>query len=229
MKKHWWKALGVLLVFYTIIQGFLGGVPKMDILNESIRSLYFHVPMWFAMIILMGTSLVYSIKHLRDQTQESDMKAKEFALTGMVLATAGLITGMVWARFTWGAFWVNDPKLNGTAVTILIYMAYFVLRGSVDDEQKKGRLAAVYNIFAFVMMFVFIGILPRMTDSLHPGNGGNPGFGGYDLDSRMRAVFYPAIIGWTLVGVWITNLKVRYYKLLWKKEDVENNNSFGKE
>ena len=68
MKKHWWKALGVLLVFYTIIQGFLGGVPKMDILNESIRSLYFHVPMWFAMIILMGTSLVYSIKHLRDQT-----------------------------------------------------------------------------------------------------------------------------------------------------------------
>lgn len=219
MKRHWWKVLGILLILYSIIFGFLGDVPKYPILHETIRVLYFHVTMWFAMIILLGTSVIYSVKLLRNENLVIDLKAKESATTGMILATAGLITGAVWAKFTWGAFWVNDAKLNGTAVTILIYLAYFVLRGSVDDSLKKARLSAVYNIFAFVMMIVFIGILPRMTDSLHPGNGGNPGFGGYDLDSNMRMVFYPAVIGWTLVGVWITNLKIRYQMLIWKKEE----------
>lgn len=217
MKKHWWKALGVLLVIYTIVFGFIGEVPRYPILNETIRNLYWHVTMWFAMLILMTASLIYSIKFLRSGDLTSDLKGKELAVTGFFLASLGLLTGSVWAKFTWGTFWTNDPKLNGTAVTMLIYLAYFVLRGSVDDPQKKGRLSAVYNIFAYVMMIVFIGILPRLTDSLHPGNGGNPGFGGYDLSGSMRIVFYPAIIGWTLIGIWITNLKIRYQKLLWKK------------
>ncbi len=219
MKAHWWKALGVVLVLYTIILGFLGPVPRLPILNETIRVLYFHVTMWFAMIILMTASLSYSIGYLANNSRLRDLKAKESAVTGMFLATLGLVTGSIWARFTWGAFWVNDPKLNGTAVTMLIYLAYFVLRGSVEDPQKKARLAAVYNIFAFVMMIVFIGILPRMTDSLHPGNGGNPGFSGYDLNSDMRLVFYPAVIGWTLIGIWIMNLKLRYTQLIWRKNE----------
>jgi heme exporter protein C len=219
MKKHWWKGLGVLLVFYTIIMGFLGDVPRYFVLNETIRNLYFHVTMWFGMIILMLASLIYSIGYLRNENRLADLKARELAVSGFFLATLGLLTGSIWARFTWGAFWTNDPKLNGTAVTILIYLAYFVLRGSVEDPIKRGRLAAVYNIFAFVMMIVFIGILPRMTDSLHPGNGGNPAFSQYDLDSKMRLVFYPAVIGWTLIGVWITNIKIRYQKLLWKKHE----------
>lgn len=217
MKKHWWKALGAILVIYTIIFGFLGEVPRLPILNETIRNLYFHVTMWFGMVILMASSLVYSIGHLSTGSINRDLKARELAISGFFLAALGLVTGSLWARFTWGAFWVNDPKLNGTAVTMLIYLAYFVLRGSVDDPIKRGRLSAVYNIFAFVMMIVFIGILPRLTDSLHPGNGGNPGFGGYDLNSSMRMVFYPAVIGWTLIALWITNIKIRYQKLIWKK------------
>ncbi len=217
MIKHWWKALGVILVFYTIYFGFMGEVPRYFILNETIRNLYFHVTMWFGMMILMAASLVYSIGFLYNSKLLSDLKARELAVSGFFLATLGLITGSIWARFTWGAFWTNDPKLNGTAVTMLIYLAYFVLRGSIDDPQKKGRIAAVYNIFAFVMMIVFIGILPRLTDSLHPGNGGNPAFSQYDLNSDMRMVFYPAVIGWTIIALWITDIKIRYQKLLWKK------------
>lgn len=211
--KNWWKALAIVLIFYTLIMGFLGDVVRLPILNETIRALYFHVTMWFAMIILMGAALVLSIRYLSTEKLDFDLKANEAAKTGLLLAFIGLLTGMIWARFTWGAFWVNDPKLNGTAVTILIYLAYFVLRSSIDDPKKRARLAAVYNIFAFVMMIVFIGILPRLTDSLHPGNGGNPAFGKYDMDSNMRMVFYPAVVGWTLIGVWITQLRIRYKKL----------------
>ena len=83
----------------------------------------------------------------------------------------------------------------------------------MDDEQKRARISAVYNIFAFVMLIVFIGILPRMTDSLHPGNGGNPGFNNYDLDSNMKLVFYPAVIGWILLGLWISDIRLRISRL----------------
>jgi heme exporter protein C len=90
----------------------------------------------------------------------------------------------------------------------------------MDDEQKRARIAAVYSIFAFAMMIVFIIVLPRMTDSLHPGKGGNPGFSSYDLDHRLRMIFYPAIIGWTLLGVWMMNLRLRMRKI---EQQMEQN------
>ena len=213
MKKHWWKILSGLLLLYTVTIGFLGEVPAMAILNESIRNLYFHVTMWFAMMILLVVSLVSSIKYLGNFNLKSDVLAEETARVAMLFGILGLMTGMVWARFTWGAWWVNDVQLNGAAGTMLVYAAYFLLRNSMEDEQKRARIAAVYSVFAFAMMIVFIIILPRMTDSLHPGKGGNPGFSSYDLDNRLRMVFYPAIIGWTLLGVWIVNLRIRLRKL----------------
>ena len=203
----------MVLVLYTIIAGFLLEVPRLPILNETIRNLYFHVTMWFAMMIILLASLVYSIRYLSGYNINDDIIASEAAKTGIFLGVLGLLTGMVWAKFTWGDWWVNDPKLNGAAITMLIYLAYLVLRNSLNEEQKKGRVAAVYNIFAYIMLIVFLMILPRMTDSLHPGNGGNPGFGGYDLNNNMKLVFYPAIIGWTLLGVWLMNLRIRTRKI----------------
>ena len=112
-----------------------------------------------------------------------------------------------------GRFWTNDPKLNGTAISLLAYLAYFVLRGSMEDPMTRARISAVYNIFAFVLMIVFIQVLPRLTDSLHPGNGGNPAFGEYDLDRQMRWVFYPAMIAWIGMGYWIWDIRCRLEKL----------------
>ena len=63
------------------------------------------------------------------------------------------------------------------------------------------------------MLVVFIGILPRMYDSLHPGNGGNPGFNSYDTDKNMLMVFYPAVLGWILLSLWIANINIRINKL----------------
>jgi heme exporter protein C len=203
-------------VSYSLVAGLMSPVPRLFILNETIRNLYFHVPMWFTMVALMGVSLGYSIGSLRKPgiaALESDRKARLAAEVALVFAFLGLFTGMIWARFTWGAYWTNDPKLNGTAVAILIYLAYFVLRSSVEDPEKKARLACTYNVFAFVLMIVFIGVLPRLTDSLHPGNGGNPAFGSYDLDNGMRAVFYPAVFGWIGLGVWIVELRDRLARL----------------
>ena len=209
LKKHWWKILGVLIIYYVIIYGFLIDVPRLAILNETIRNLFYHVALWFAMFILLIVSVVYSIKYLKSSSMETDTKASNFAMMGVVFGLLGIATGSVWARFTWGDWWVNDPKLNATTIALLIYLAYFVLRSSIEDEHQKGRISAVYNIFAFAAAVPLIFILPRLTDSLHPGSGGNPGFNAYDLDNNLRLVFYPAVIGWTLIGVWFASLRIR--------------------
>jgi len=213
LKKNYWKIACMLLLIYTIWAGFMGKVPRQAILNETVRNLYFHVTMWFTMIFLLGTSVYHSIQYLRKSDIKSDLISNAYVETGLVFATLGLVTGSLWAKFTWGDWWTNDPKLNSVAIGLLIYLAYGLVRSSVPDEQQKARISNVYNIFAFVIFMILIWILPRMTDSLHPGNGGNPGFSKYDLDSNMRLVFYPAIIAWTLLGYWITNLRIRIKKL----------------
>lgn len=213
MKENWWKILASVLVLYSVVAGFLGEVPHLPILHETIRNLYFHVPMWFSMVILYLISVIYSIKYLSSGNENHDLKAVEFVNTGVVFGLLGLVTGMIWGNYTWGSPWPNDPKMNSSAISTLMYLAYLVLRNSLEEEQKRAKISAVYNIFAFPVMIVLLFILPRMTDSLHPGNGGNPGFSSYDLDSRMRGVFYPACLGWILLGVWIAGLQFRIRKL----------------
>lgn len=214
MKRVWWKVLCVILLLYTVIGGLLLEVPRLAILNETIRNLYFHVPMWFGMTILFTASMVFSVKYLRANKPLDDIVASEFAFSGILFGTLGMLTGMTWARFTWGAWWINDPQLNSAAIAMLIYLAYMVLRSSLEDSQQKARISAIYNIFAFAAMIPIIYVLPRMADnSLHPGKGGNPGFNIYDLDNKLRLVFYPAVIGWTLLGVWLTSLRVRLRKI----------------
>jgi heme exporter protein C len=213
LKKNYWKLACMLLLIYTIWAGFMGKVPRQAILNETVRNLYFHVTMWFTMIFLLGTSVYHSIQYLRKSDIKSDLISNAYVETGLVFATLGLVTGSLWAKFTWGDWWTNDPKLNSVAIGLLIYLAYGLVRSSMPDEQQKARISNVYNIFAFVIFMILIWILPRMTDSLHPGNGGNPGFSKYDLDSNMRLVFYPAIIAWTILGYWIANLRIRIKKL----------------
>lgn len=222
-EKNWWKVLTAILLFYVLIAGFLFPVPDLSPnLHQSIRNLYFHVPMWFGMVIILTISAIYSIKYLRGNKPENDIIAVEMANIGILFGVLGLLTGMVWAFVTWGDWWSKDPKQNTSAVALLIYLAYFVLRNSIDDLDKRGKISAVYNIFAYAVMIPLIYILPRMTDSLHPGNGGNPGFNVYDLAKQLRPVFYPAVFAFTLLGIWIALIRVRLKIIENKQLEIEN-------
>lgn len=221
MRQIWWKVVTVLLLFYVLFAGLLANVPAREILNETIRNLYFHVPMWFAMFALLGASAVYAILHLRTNKIEHDIISAAFASTGIFFSILGMITGMEWAQFTWGAAWSNDPKQLGTALCMLSYFAYWVLRSGMKDEGKRAKISAVYNIFVFALIIPFIYILPRMVDSLHPGNGGNPAFSKYDLDYHMRLVFYPAAIAWIMLGFWLATLLMRVQLLSQSQKESE--------
>lgn len=227
LKSYWWKILSCILLLYVSIFGFLVQIPVLDgRLQQSIRNLFFHVPMWMTMMVLFTVSVVYSVKFLRNPSTKNDIYALEYARTGAVFSVLGLITGMIWAKYQWGAPWSGDPKQNGAAIAILIYMAYFVLRGSITDEDKRARIGAVYNIFAFCMLFPTIWILPRLTESLHPGgegSQGNPGLNPKDTSAALKMVSIPAYFGWILLGIWISTLRIRYRKLANRVEEKATN------
>lgn len=222
LHKPWWKILSFVLLVYTCIAGFLVQVPIIDI-EQTIRNLFFHVPMWFGMTVLFIVSAVYAVKYLSHPTVKNDVYSYQFAKTGIVLGLLGYITGMIWANYTWGKPVSGDPKQIGAAIGVLIYCAYFVLRGNMVDD-KKARISAVYNIFAFAMMIPCLFILPRLVASLHPGGQeigggqGNPGLNPKDSSPTMKAVFWPAVIGWTLLATWITTLKIRLQLLKYSRE-----------
>src|SRR6187397_3038118 len=224
MRKSWWKILGVLLLVYTFIAGLLIEVPRNPQLEETIRNLFFHVCMWFGMMILFIVSFVRATMYLRTSKHIHDIASRQYAGVGILFGVLGYLTGAIWMSYTWidsnksifSSFdtIAREPKLIGAAIALLVYAAYLVLRDSIQDIDKKARISAVYNIFAFAMLFPSIWIIPRLVGSLHPGapgsDSGNPALNAQnDLDLGMRMIFYPAIIGWTLLGVWITTLKIR--------------------
>lgn len=204
IQNNWWKIVALLLLVYAVFAGMLGSIPDLPIVQQTIRNLYFHVGMWFSMMAILGVSLFFSIRYLRSFNLEDDRKARDAVVVGLVLGALGIFTGMIWAKNTWGAYWIQDPKLNGAAVSMLTYFAYMVLRSSLSVPDSRARLAAVYNVMAFVILLVFIMVIPRLAEaSIHPGIDGNPALASGDLDNRMRWVFFPAMLGWILMAVWI--------------------------
>lgn len=195
--------------------------PYRNVIYETIRNTYFHVPMWFALMFMFLISVIYSIKYLTRPDETYDQKAVAYTEAGLLFGLLGLTTGMLWAHYAWGKAWSNDIKQLMTAVALLVYAAYFILRASFDEPEKGARLAAVYNIFAFASLVPLLYIVPRLFASLHPGATGNPAFGSQDLDNTMRLVFYPSIAGFILLGVWIANIRFRILRLQQLADDME--------
>ncbi len=191
------------------------GFPNRTILNESIRNLLYHVPMWFSMIFLLGVSAVASILYLRKGDMFYDLLSDSFLKIGILNGILGCLTGAAWARVTWQSWWpAEDPKLNGVAIGMSMYLAYLILRSSIQDPYQKARISSVYSVLIYPIFMALIAIMPKLTEgSLHPGSGGSVGFNQYDLDNTLRMFFYPAILGWIGVFSWIAIMRIRIKKL----------------
>ena len=217
------RALVALVLTVVIAAGFLGSIPQLDILEQSARNLYFHVPMWFTLMVATVVSAYHSLRYLQSGDRTRDLRAREAARLALIFGVLGLVTGMVWARFTWyegtGKWWNFDPKQSMAAVLLLIYGAYFVLRDSIEDRNTRGRVAAVYNLFAVVTMPFLLYIIPRQLPSLHPGGEGSPAFSQTDLAPAMRWVFYPSVLAF--IGLfWL--LYTQRVRLAWIRDQLRD-------
>ena len=189
--------------------GFLINIPFIPILEQTARNIFFHVPMWMAMYSMFLISLYYSIQYLINPRWVCDVKAEASAKTGVVFGICGLLTGSLWARFTWGTWWTfAEPKMNLAALALMIYVAYFMLRSAFDDQKKRARISAVYNIFAVTTIPFLLYVVPRQLTSLHPGAEGNPAFSEITA-AELRFILYPAMMGFIALSYWVYDITYR--------------------
>lgn len=213
-----WKIGTALWMTVVIVFGFLITIPDIPILEQTSRNIFFHVPMWIAMFVMFGFGFVYSIMYLNSPNQVYDIKAESATRIGMIFGICGLMTGSLWARFTWGTWWTfSEPKMNLAALAMVIFVAYFVLRTAFDDPEKRAKISAVYNIFGVTTIPFLLYVLPRQLQSLHPGADGNPAFDEI-TDPKIRYVLYPAMLGFVALGIWLYDILHRYKTVKFKQE-----------
>jgi heme exporter protein C len=201
--------------------------PYIPALIQRIRILNFHVPMSWTAFIAFFISMFYAIKYLRTKNLDYDVYASSSALLGLIFTILATTTGMVWARFNWGAFWNWDPRQISIFVLLMIYLAYFALRSSFDSDERKATLSSVYSIISFVTVPFLIFIVPRLYKGLHPGAKGDENTGPVIspdegmLDSMLAFTYYISLAGFIIVFFWLLNLLIRY-TLLDKKIKEQN-------
>ncbi len=214
-----WKYIVAVGMTIVIASGFLISVPDIPILEQTSRNLFFHVPMWMAMFSMFSISFYYSIRYLNNPEIQFDIKAESAASVGIVFGICGLMTGSLWARFTWGTWWTfAEPKMNLAALAVMIYYAYFVLRSAFDDGEKRAKLSAVYNIFAVTTIPFLLYVVPRQLESLHPGAEGNPAFSEITAP-ELRYILYPAFIGFIALAFWIYDVVHRHKMVQYHSEN----------
>jgi len=156
-----WMA-GVIYAMFLVVPQYVG-------LGDAGRIIIVHVPVAWVTTACYAVSAWYSIQYLRKRRISDDMGAVAAAEVGTLYCIFATVTGSIFAEVVWGTFWNWDPRETSILVLLLIYAAYFALRSSVDDGERRRRLAAVYNLFAAVTMPFLLFVAPRVADStLHP-------------------------------------------------------------
>jgi heme exporter protein C len=202
----------------TVILAFLWA-PSAAILGNTSRILYFHVPAAWVSVLAFLVSGVYSLLHLawrRDRML--DEKAANSAAIGILFTVLAIISGSVWARMAWGSFWNWDPRQTSIIILLLLYIAFFSLRGSLTNPVTRGNVTASYLLIAMITVPFFTFIVPRLYPSLHPDPVVNPE-GKINLENKMRITLLVASVSFTVLYGYLLLLRNRVTEIQRLKEE----------
>lgn len=188
-------------------------------LEERARIMFFHVPLSWIATIAYFLAMLASIRMLRTRSLVHDDVAASTAALGTLFTVLATLTGAVWAKFNWGTFWNWDPRQTSIMLLLLIYAAYFLLRSTIDESERRARLSAVYAIVAFPTVPFLIFVLPRLLPGLHPGSADDTNLGPLlsprsdAINPTKTAVFGLALFAFTLVFAWLVNIRLRLVRV----------------
>ncbi len=217
----WWKL--VLFVFMSIMIYFSFALPApQQQIGESSRIFYYHIPQAWICVIAFAMSMFYSIRYLQKKDLKYDDMAMIAAKLGFIFCVLATVTGAMFAKVTWGMYWNWDPRQTSIFILLLIYGAYFALRGAIDIEEKRAALSAVYSIFAFVTVPFLIFIVPRMVPTLHPNDSIINSDLKFNIEGAISLVFFSSLALFTVLYIWLFNIGVRVQLLLRKQMELED-------
>lgn len=164
-----WRWLLFFWMAVVIYFAFAEPAPQQQI-GETSRIFYFHVPCAWTCVLAFFITALFSVRYLLKKDPALDSKAALSAQLGLMFCILATLSGSIWARFAWGAFWNWDPRQTSIFLQLLIYLAYFSLRGSISETEKRATFSAAYAILAFLTVPFLIFVVPRITPSLHPSD-----------------------------------------------------------
>ena len=186
--------------------------PLVPGLGETTRVLYFHIPSAWITVLALAWSMGHSVQYLRTRRIEHDDQASAAAELGLLFCIGATVSGSVWAKAVWHSWWNWDPRETSIFFVLLVYGAYLALRGSVEGEERRARLSAIYSAAAFVTVPFLVFVVPRLYYSLHPDPLINSG-GKIQMDPRIRISFLAMLVGFTGLFFWMLALRVRLLRV----------------
>lgn len=133
----------------------------------SQKIFYFHVPVAEASFLVLLLSAYFSIRFLATKRAEFDTKARVAMETSLVFVVLTMITGVLWTRASWSVWWEWEPRLTTYFIMMLMMIGYFVLRNSVEEEERRAVFAAVFGIIAAINAPISF-MITRIIPSSHP-------------------------------------------------------------
>ena len=206
-----WRWLIFVWIAATMVVALLSA-PLVPVLQETTRVLYFHIPSAWVTVLALGWSMINSMLYLIRRDLRNDDHAAAAAELGFVFCVVATVTGSIWAKSMWGSWWNWDPRETSIFFVLLIYGAYLALRASIEGEEKRARLSAIYSILAFVAVPPLMFVVPRIYSTLHPDPIIN-GSGKIDMDPMIRWCFFSMLLGFTFLYTWLQSLRVRVSRL----------------
>jgi heme exporter protein C len=230
-KSDWFTAISLalagLLMLVAIVLVFGVAPDPVNLVTPverySQRIFYFHVPTWWVGFLAFVVAASAGVLYLVTSHERWDVISLASVEIGVAFTTMGLITGSIWAKPTWNTWWTWDPRLTTAAVGWLMYIGYLMLRGAVDNPERRARFAAVFAIIAFLSVPInFMAI--RWWRTIHPvviGSGSADAQGDFSLGPTIRMVFFYCVFTFTVLYVALMSLRVRTERLARRVERLK--------
>ena len=145
----------------------------------------------------------------------SEVKSATAMELGLLFCTLTTIVGSIFSRAVWGAYWNWDPSQTRIIMTLLLFASYVVLRGAMTaNEERRGRLAAVYTLVTLVPATFLIWVVPRVLETLHPTTVlTRP----RDNSPAYNLILLTSFVAFTLLFIWMFQLRCRQLLLAARK------------
>lgn len=207
-------AATAMVFFYAPVEAVMGPVQKV---------FYFHVAAgWVGMLGFLAAA-VTSILYLRTQNSRYDIVSVAGVEIGMVFMLINILTGSIWARPIWNAWWTWDPRLTTATIMELVYAAYLMLRQGIDDPERRARFGSVYAIVGFISVpMTFLSI--RIFRTIHPvviGSGDPTASGAFDMTPKMAQTFMFSLVTFSVLFVDLLWHRIRLGQLAERVERLK--------
>ena len=196
--------LGACIVILTVMVAgaVFFVVPPAEGLGNLVRIAFLHIPAAWVSVIAFFMSAWWAAAYLRRGNIRDDARSFSSARLGFVFTLLATVSGAVFSKLTWGAYWNWDPRQTTILVLLLIYGAYLTLRAAMEEYNRRARVSAVYSLFSFLTVPFLVFIVPRLFFSLHPTPVLN-GSGSVDMDPVMLVTLFAAAADATLIYIWL--------------------------